>query len=309
MRAALHGLSLLVVHRKHCCADIASVRLHQLDRVPHAEFVLLLEFRTAARIHRLHDAKIYVFIDIGAAVINLCIFVWFPKIKSRRKLAVGAFGNLRFVPFYILTISLLRHKKVVNRLPVRARHTCHIERRLHAPLYFQAVNPCPYDLRDIFNHTQIFGVKNVGPALVLIDRKILIWARLLNDCIFPAARMRTCPLIGIPPCKVIRQQTPSRIGNAHRSMDEALNLHLLRYFITYLPDLRQRKFPCRHDTSRPLLPPELIGHIVRVVCLRGNMKLYLRADLLCDQKHPRVRDNERIWLHLSQLRKIARCPF
>ena len=144
------------------------------------------------------------------------------------------------------------------------------------------------------DHTQILGIENKCASLILIDRHIFSRSRLLYYRILPAARMRTRSLIGISPGKIIAQKAPSRIGNTHRSMDKAFNLHLFRNIIPDLPNLLKGKLPCSNHTLCTLLPPELISRVIGIIRLRTDVALNLRTDFLCHLKNTRICNDQSI---------------
>ena len=71
-------------------------------------------------------------------------------------------------------------------------------------------------LRNMLNHTEILGVKNIRPSLIFINRKILSRPRLLHHRIFPAAGMCTCPLIRISPRNFSLEEMKEGIAFAHK---------------------------------------------------------------------------------------------
>ena len=148
----------------------------------------------------------------------------------------------------------------------------------------------------MLNHAQILGVKDISSALVLIYREILTRTLLLHNGIFPAAGMRTCSLVGISSGEKAAEQTSSRIGNTHRSVDKALDLKILWNMFTYLFNLGKRQFSRRHDTFCALLIPEPVGHIIRIIGLCRHMNINFRADFTCKGKHSRICNNQGIRL-------------
>ena len=89
----------------------------------------------------------------------------------------------------------------------------------------------------MFDHAEILGVEDISSALILIDRHVLARSCLLDNGIFPAARMGTGTLVRVAPRKEVAEQTSSGIGDAHGAVDKALDLHVLRDVCTDLFDL------------------------------------------------------------------------
>ena len=109
--------------------------------------------------------------------------------------------------------------------------------------------------RNMIYHTQIFGIKNIGSPLILIHRQIFSRPGLLHHGIFPTAGMGAGALVGITPRKIIAQQAPSGIGDAHGALDKALYLHLFRNMPSDFAYLFQRQFPCGYHPLCPKPPP------------------------------------------------------
>ncbi len=147
-------------------------------------------------------------------------------------------ANLFLVPFHIGPVNLLAYKVSINRLPVSPRYRRNVKCRLHPSLDLKAVDTRLDKLGDIFNHTQVTGIKKIGSPFIFIYRQIFSRPLFFHHRIFPAAWMRTGAAVGIPPGKIIAQQAPSRIGYAHRPMDKAFYLHVLRNPSPYFGNLR-----------------------------------------------------------------------
>ena len=148
----------------------------------------------------------------------------------------------------------------------------------------------------MFYHAQILGVKDVGSSLVLKDWHVLAWAFLLNDGIFPAAWMCTGSLVGISSYQIVAEQAASGIGNAHGTVNESFDLHVIRDICTDLLDLLEGKLTRCYNTLRPKVVPESVGFIVCIICLCTDMALDLRADLTRIGKDSRVCDDKCIRL-------------
>ena len=140
----------------------------------------------------------------------------------------------------------------------------------------------------MLDHAKILGIENVSTTLILINRHILPRSRLFHNGILPAARMCAGPLIGISPNQEIAEKTTSGIGNTHCSVNESLNLHIIRNIGTYLANLLQRKLTCSYHALRPKIVPETVGFVISVICLSADVALDLRANLLGIGKNTRI---------------------
>ncbi len=87
-------------------------------------------------------------------------------------------------------------------------------------------------------------------------------------------------------------------------MNKRLYLHFLRNLSANLPDLLQRQLPCGYDPARAQIPPKPVCPVIRIICLCGNMKLHLRTNFLCQHKHPRIGNDQRIRTDLFQFPEI-----
>ena len=236
MRRALHSIAILIGDAFHGNQDIAAVRLHDLDLLTHRELVLLLNAAAAILPYFFYRAEIGVVLDVGVAVVDLAVGGRLSEVKTGGKFPIGAFANFRFVPFHIFLVQGRILLVIIDGLAIRAGHGCHIECGLHATLDLEAVDTGIDQLRNVLDHAQILGVENVGAALILVNRHILTRSGLLHNRVFPTARMGAGTLVGISSHQEIAQQAAAGIGNAHSSVNEALNLHILRNVGTDLLD-------------------------------------------------------------------------
>ena len=195
-----------------------------------------------------------------------------------------------FIKFWIFQI-------IINGFTIRSCNRCHIEGRFHSAFDLKAVNPRIKQIRDMFDHAKILGIKNIGASFIFINRKILTRSFLFHNCIFPATRMRTGSLVGISACKITAEQTSSGIRNAHSSMHKGLNLQILRNVCTDLFDFLHGKLPCRNHSLRSQCMPEMIGGIVCVIRLGTDMAFDFRTDTFCDLKHPRIGNDQCVRFH------------
>lgn len=105
MGCTVHTFSLLGVHSFHRDRYIGAVRLHDFYGIAHAEFVPLLD--PAQRIlYCLHNSQINIFVHVSVIIIDLRIFIRLAEIEPRRKLTIGALGDLCLVPVHIFLVQL-----------------------------------------------------------------------------------------------------------------------------------------------------------------------------------------------------------
>ena len=88
-------------------------------------------------------------------------------------------------------------------------------------------------------------------------------------------------------------------------MDKRLYLEFVRDMCADLTDFRKRKLPGRNDAARSERMPEAVCPVIRVVRLRADMAGNLGTHLLCEHKHRRIRDNQRVRPDVTKLLKIA----
>ena len=309
MRSRFHRAAFPVQDTKDFCLDIAAVRLHDLDRLPDTELVLLFRDRKAVFIDPLHDPQEYVIADVSAAPVDLILFIR-PAIKEPgRERSVRTVRDLLRIPGHILFIEggILRVR--VHREPVCPGSRRHVKGGLHSSLDLKAVDPGVEKIRNVLDHAEISRIENERSPLIFLDRHILTGSRLLHDRILPSAGMCTEPSVRITSRHVIREQTSPRIGNAHRPMDKSLDLEVVgnvRANIFYFPE---GELSGRHDPLRSEFPPEKEGFIIRVVRLCADVQLQLRCMALCKHEHTRIRDKHSVRPDLRKLLKISRSTF
>ena len=308
MGRAFHGRPLSVPDLQHLRLRIAAVRLHDLDALAHGKFVALLRLDAAVFRHAVYHSQIGVALPVGIAVVDLRRLVRPPIEKAGGKFPVGAGRDLLPVPVHMAFVQRLGLQAVVDGLPVGPGHRGHVKGRLHAAFDLEAVDPRFQKLRDMLDHAEILGIENKGAPLIFIDGQVLAGPRLLHHRVFPAAGMGAGPLVGVPAGKVIAQKAAAGIGDAHSAVDKGLDLHILRDLRPDFPDLLQGKLPGRDDPLRPLLLPEPPGEIIRIVGLGADVAFNLRADLFCQHKNARIRDDQRIRPQFLQLLEILPNP-
>ena len=116
--------------------------------------------------------------------------------------------------------------------------------------------------------------------------------------------MRACTAVGVTAGKIIAQEAPAGIGNAHCPVDKCLDFQIIRDMGADLFNFFQRKFTGGDDTAGSLAIPEMIGAVIRIICLCTDMTVDLRADFFCDIEHARIRNDQRIRPDLFQFFKI-----
>ena len=92
--------------------------------------------------------------------------------------------------------------------------------------------------------------------------------------------MCTGALVCIPSYQIIAEQAAARIGNTHCSVNEGLNLHVIRNIGTDLADFLQGKLTGGYHTLRSKLVSETVSLVIDIVGLGTDMALNLRTDLL-----------------------------
>ncbi len=154
------------------------------------------------------------------------------------------------------------------------------------------------------DHAQILRIKKERPPLILIHRQILPRPRLLDHRVIPAAGVGAFAPVGVPPRKIVAQQAASRIGNAHRPVNEALDLPVRRDLRADPRDLRKAQLPRRHHALRPQPVPEPEGGVVRAVGLRADMHVRPRQDLARQREDTRIGDDQRVHAHVPEFPEI-----
>ena len=106
-------------------------------------------------------------------------------------------------------IFLRAFQTVINSLTVSSGYCCHIKSCFHTTLDLQTVNTACQNIFHMLYHTEILGIENKSTSLILKYRHVFSGTLLLNNRIFPSARMCTGSLIGISSCHEIAEQTSS----------------------------------------------------------------------------------------------------
>ena len=158
MRTAFDSISLLIHHSLDGHSHITAVRLHHLDGISNAEFIPLLKAVKSGVIFTADQPQVCVRLNVCVAVIDLGIFIRPAVEKSRRILAVSAFGNLLPVVVQTAFIKGRILKLIINGLAVSTCHICHIKGGFHASFHLKAVNACCHQIRNMIDHAKVFGI-------------------------------------------------------------------------------------------------------------------------------------------------------
>ena len=113
-------------------------------------------------------------------------------------------------------------------------------------------------------------------------------------------------MIGIPSRKIVGQQAPPRIGNAHRAVHKGLNLQILRGFLPDLTNFRKAQLSGTNHTLCAHSVPETKGSGIGVVRLRRDVDLQIRAVLLRKIEHSGICNQNCIRAQLLQLTEVRR---
>ena len=228
MRCRFHLCAVFVMNCKNLYVHILAVKRHNLDRITHAEFILLVDNQFSCRCHFFNCTKVDTVLHIGVTVVNLCLLVWFSIIKTSCKLTECACCDFLTVMFHLALIQFLRCIVIINCLPVCPGNNCYIQCCLHTSFYLERVDSCVNHIRDMLNHAEVLGIKDIRASVIFFHWKIFARSLLLHNRIFPTAWMRAGSLICISACKITAEQASSGIRYTHRSMHKCLDLHICR---------------------------------------------------------------------------------
>ncbi len=198
---------------------------------------------------------------------------------------------------------------LIHRVAVGVGHNGYIVGRFGPPFNFEAVHTHPGQLIDVFDHTQILGVEDVGPALVLVDRVILARALLLHQVIAPTAGLGALPAVGVAPHHVVGEQTPSGKGHAHRAVDKALELHLVGQVLADAADRIERELAREHDAAGAHAVQLARGDVVDHPSLGGDVNFEFGNHPLRGHQHPDIRDDQRVDPTGGRVAQVSRQPF
>ena len=116
-------------------------------------------------------------------------------IKPGRKRPIRTLRDLRIAPREHFPVLLIAFHQRVDGFAVRSRNRRHIQRRAHAALDLEGVNPRIAHVRDMIDHAEVPRIEDECPSLILVNRQILARPRLLHDGISPPARVRAVTVI------------------------------------------------------------------------------------------------------------------
>ena len=255
-------------------------------------------------------------------------------IKPCCKLPVGTVRNLLQIPVHVGLIESRVFQIIINCFPVCAGDCSHIESAFHPPFYLIAVNSRFHKIRNMVNHTEVFGVKDEGSSFIFQNRKIFsrtgfflqkshLFFRtcflfqlfqpfriLLRRCqILPSAGMRAGTPIGISACKIIGKKTSSGVGYAHCPVDKTFYFQILRNLLPDLPDFLQRQLPGRNHPACSQAVPEKEGLRIGIICLCADMAVYFRTDFSRESEYSGVCNNEGVRMEFLQFFQIDAYSF
>ena len=176
--------------------------------------------------------------------------------------------------------------------PVRVGHRRRVIGAFHPPFDFEGVHARVRQIAEVFDHAQVAGGKQVAAAFVLLGAQNVLRPLLLGDAVFPAAGLGAAPLVRAAACIIGGQQAAARVGDAHRAVDEDLQLQLGRRVSADEVDFLQRQLARQHNPPKALPIPEAAGGRVDDRRLRGQMQHRLRVNAADDLRHARVRHDE-----------------
>ena len=111
--------------------------------------------------------------------------------------------------------------------------------------------------------------------------------------------------IRISSYEVVAQKATSGVGNTHGTMDEGLNLHLLRDMGTDVLNLCKGQLTGSNHTGGSHIPPEIKGSVIGVVGLGTDMNLNIGIQrILGNHEHTGICNQDRIRMHFVQLFEI-----
>ena len=87
-------------------------------------------------------------------------------------------------------------------------------------------------------------------------------------------------------------------------MYESFYLQIIRNVLSYTLNLSERKLPCTDNSFYSHIVPELVSHVVCIVCLCTDMYLHIRHNLSCQTKYSRISYKHCIYpdvLYLSEI--------
>ena len=89
------------------------------------------------------------------------------------------------------------------------------------------------------DHAEVFRVENIGAFISFLHREILSLPLGFHHVVVPAAGLCTGTAVGIPSGEIGGQQTASRKGHAHGTVDKHFQFHFRRNLCPNTGDLLQ----------------------------------------------------------------------
>ena len=142
---------------------------------------------------------------------------------------------------------------------------------LHAPLDLERIDPRLAQRGQQAHQVHVAGAEYPRAALDVLNRQMQARALLLLERVLPAAGLGAVAAVRIPPGKVPAQRAAARIGHAHRTVDEHLELERTRRILPQCPDLRKGQLAREHDALHPAAMPEPGRGAVHRVRLGGQV--------------------------------------
>ena len=112
----------------------------------------------------------------------------------------------------------------VQRLPVGMGDGGNIIGGFHTPFDFQRADAGLLQIVQMLDHAQIIAAEKIGAAFILLYGKILAGARLLHQCILPAAGLGAVSLVGVAAGQIGAEKAAPGVRHAHGPMHKRLQL-------------------------------------------------------------------------------------
>ena len=146
----------------------------------------------------------------------------------------------------------------------------------------------------MLDHVEVLRVQDERPPRVLFNLEILTGTLFLDERIAPAARLSACALVARTTRHRGAEQTSSRIGNAHGTMDEHLNLEVVGHVRAHLGNVGKAHLPSAHHATRPKFIPHARSLSIQDRSLGAHMQLDMRRMCARERERPQITDKERI---------------
>ena len=146
----------------------------------------------------------------------------------------------------------------------------------------------------MLDHAHVARGHHKGAVLIFVERHRRVRALLLDNlerAVVPAAGLGAGAAVGIPAREEIGEQTAPAVGDAHRAVDEALDLGI-RHIVHDFGDLGKRQLARKHHAGSAECAPG--AHVRRADRggLRRDVQLRLGQQLLRRLQHAEVTDDQ-----------------